>query len=433
MPPNAADFADLTDGMFVPNGVDNSVPNRLGQRPFPRQHISIHLTTFNCANNPHPMFPIALPEFPPDLLVLGLQELAPSSIAFLNLAVVENVYLKGLRGVADFASKRYEMRYELVKVVRIGQTALAVWTSLGERLKRVQTAWAGCGLLGLLPNKGAAATRLTFLDGTPRNAIGLTVDRGLEVEVTFVAAHLAAHERHFERRNEDFQSLVQNLVFPDHTGIFKPRTPLFFLGDLNYRLSVLHPSRSISTVNLKTAQQDPIPEETLSLMEALREGIVDFLETGKFHNLFPHDQLPLSPLVLHLSEAPITFSPTYKYESHDPPEYAPTRTPSWTDRILYTPESVETTDYTSITCVTFSDHQAVSLSAVLRPEDFENEDGVMPWEINPAWLQRQVIADQLAYFIGLAEFMGREHLATIALVGIVYTIAQYYIFKHFVG
>jgi len=167
MPPNAVDYPVLTERIFSTTSDDNTVPdNVLVQRPFrANAHISIHLTTFNCANNPHPTFPIALPELPPDLLVLGLQELAPSSIAFLNLAVIDKVYLKGLKGVAELASKRYEMSYELVKVVRIGQTALVVWSSLGKRLKRAQSAWAGCGLLGLLPNKGAAAIRLTFLDG----------------------------------------------------------------------------------------------------------------------------------------------------------------------------------------------------------------------------------------------------------------------------
>jgi hypothetical protein len=127
--------------------------------------LSVHVTTFNCANTAHPRYPIALPALPPDLLVLGLQELAPSHIAFMNLPIIENYYLKGLESVVDIAQKQYGIPFELVKVVRVGQTALAVWSSLGARLKKVQTAWAGCGLLGLLSNKGAAAARLTFING----------------------------------------------------------------------------------------------------------------------------------------------------------------------------------------------------------------------------------------------------------------------------
>ena len=127
--------------------------------------VSVHLTTFNCANLLHPRFPLALPAAAPDIIVLGLQELAPSHFTFLNLAVVENTYLKGLESVAEIARKEYGRDYEQVKIVRIGQTALVVWSSLGQRLRKVKTAWAGCGLFGLLANKGAAAARLTFVTG----------------------------------------------------------------------------------------------------------------------------------------------------------------------------------------------------------------------------------------------------------------------------
>ena len=243
----------------------------------------------------------------------------------------------------------------------------------------------------------------------------MTQGNGTEHEITFVAAHLAAHEVYFDRRNADFQSLVQNLVFPDQTGIFKRNTPLFFLGDLNYRLSVLHPSRSATKLSI-SPDQTAIDE--LSLIEILKEAIIDFLETGKFHKLVPHDQLPLSPLALHLSEAPINFSPTYKYISHDPPTYANNRTPSWTDRILYSPETLRTKDYKSTTCATFSDHQAVSLTVVLREDDFEAEEGMMPWPINPNWRSRREFADKLAYVAGMMEFIGESKVGWTVLLGV---------------
>ena len=162
MPPNAVDFEQTsfmnTTGSMATNNAFPILGTVSG--------VSVHVTTFNCANEPHPRPPIALPLLPPDLLVLGLQELAPSHIAFLNLPVVDNTYLRGLESVPDIARKQYGIEYEKVRVVRVGQTALAVWSSLGSRLKRVQTAWAGCGLLGLLANKGAAAVRLTVSAGT---------------------------------------------------------------------------------------------------------------------------------------------------------------------------------------------------------------------------------------------------------------------------
>src|SRR5579859_7645137 len=239
-------------------------------------------------------------------------------------------------------------------------------------------------------------------------------DNGTERELTFVAAHLAAHEGHFYRRNADFQSLVENLVFPDMTGIFKSRTPLFFLGDLNYRLSALHPSRSASKLSITPDEE--ISAEDQSLITTLKNNIVDFLETGKFIKLIPHDQLPLSPLAMHLHEAPITFGPTYKYDSHDPPTYASHRTPSWTDRILYSPETIETKDYQSTTSPTFSDHQAVSLTAILKDTDFETENSTMPWELNPNWHKRREISDKLGVLVGAIEYLGMTKTGATILV-----------------
>lgn len=254
-------------------------------------------------------------------------------------------------------------------------------------------------------------------------SILLIIDTAVVREVTFVAAHLAAREGHFYRRNADFQSLVQNLVFQDRTGIFKPHTPLFFLGDLNYRLSVLHPSRSGSRL---TISPDETHEDEHSLIALLKENILDFLETGTFTNLVRHDQLPLSPLALHLHEAPITFGPTYKYLSYDPPTYTTNRTPSWTDRILFSPESIVTKDYRSTTCATFSDHQAVSLEAALRKEDFEEEEGVMPWEINPRWRERREFGERLGYVVGAMEFTGMTKVGLMVLAILFSGMALYF-------
>ena len=162
MSPNSV---DLDDSMYENSIGDGAVLTDELRYVGRRDGISVHVTTFNCANSPHPQPPLALPVLPPDVLVLGLQELAPSHIAFMNLAVIEDVYLKGLESVADIARKQYGISFEFVQLVRVGQTALAIWSSLGLRLKKVQTAWAGCGLLGLLSNKGAAAARLTLING----------------------------------------------------------------------------------------------------------------------------------------------------------------------------------------------------------------------------------------------------------------------------
>ena len=194
---------------------------------------------------------------------------------------------------------------------------------------------------------------------------------------------------------------------------------------MNYRLSALHPNRSTSKLNLLTRQVETI-DETSSLVAKLKEALVDFLSTGKFLSLAPHDQLPLSPITLHLTEQPITFRPTYKYVSYDPPKYAAHRTPSWTDRILYTPETILATDYISLTSESFSDHQAVSLNAVLRPEDFEAEEGSMPWELNPNWRQRKDLGEKLGYLAGLTEYMGETKVGYLVIAAILGPLFLYW-------
>jgi len=166
MSPHVADVEppnELLDVNHIANGAVST--STLFARGRAIAALSVHLTTFNCANNVHPWFPVTLPASPPDVLVLALQELAPTRIAFLNLPAIESIYLKGLDDIPRIASKRYGLEYKHIETLRIGQTALAVWSKLGDNLKKVETAYAGCGLFGLLSNKGAAAARLTFVSG----------------------------------------------------------------------------------------------------------------------------------------------------------------------------------------------------------------------------------------------------------------------------
>lgn len=85
-------------------------------------------------------------------------------------------------------------------------------------------------------------------------------------------------------------------------------------------------------------------------------------------------------------------------------------------------------DYKSITCVTFSDHQAVSLSATLRDEDFECEEGFMPWDINPNWRERRELGEKLAYAVGAIELVGERRIKMILLIAIILSGIALYMF-----
>lgn len=74
-----------------------------------------------------------------------------------------------------------------------------------ERIKEVRTATVGTGLLGLMGNKGAAGVRVV---------VGGAVAGQPDEAVTFVTAHLAAHDHNVKRRNRDWKNIVTRLVFP---------------------------------------------------------------------------------------------------------------------------------------------------------------------------------------------------------------------------
>lgn len=87
-----------------------------------------------------------------------------------------------------------------------------------------------------------------------------------------------------------------------------PRTIIFFLGDLNYRVDKTH------------------------------EEALEMIEKNDFAGLLAHDQLLKDTrdgrVLAGLNEYPINFPPTYKYVENTVSELDTLRTPSYTDRIL---------------------------------------------------------------------------------------------------
>ena len=116
----------------------------------------------------------------------------------------------------------------------------------------------------------------------------------------------------------------------------------FFFGDLNTRISLEF--------------SDP-------LMESLIKEYPKIID-GNFENILIYDQFKQyqkeNTLILQMDEAPIKFSPTYKYNIGTS-EYdtSKKRTPSWTDRILFKKFS-ETIPLAYNKCIlSLSDHQPI--------------------------------------------------------------------------
>ncbi|KAF8136748.1 Endonuclease/exonuclease/phosphatase [Boletus edulis] len=297
----------------------------------------------------------------PDIVAIGFQELLPLhlGLAGRSKSVIDERDAH-IRTQIEAHAPNKESYSLVAKVVNVG-VALLVYAkddAIARRICDVQAQWTGSGP-AYMGNKGAVGIRFRV------------ADRGSKAgEVfTFVCAHLTAHETHLKHRIADYHHIVRTLLFPAPPSF--PEQPLttmyttshlFFLGDLNFRVSV-PPSHPLRTASRR--------EEALSMLtdEKTREALKEYDQLINEHRN--------GRVFIGLREAPFwTFKCTYKYVLGEIDKYNTGRTPSWTDRILYTtytdlpttPDKSEITNilYTSVPSYVTSDHKPV-VSLLLLP------------------------------------------------------------------
>ncbi|CAI6006316.1 unnamed protein product [Closterium sp. NIES-64] len=190
---------------------------------------------------------------------------------------------------------------------------LMVWARKGLRrhIHSVKASTVGCGLMGILGNKGSVA-------------ISMSVH---ETSFTFICAHLNAGEERADaaRRTFDFLEILRRTAFPRElpdpwtarlAETITEHDRVFFFGDLNYRLE--------------------LPDLEARALLAKRD----------WEALLQHDQLrwELSEggALPGWREGPIFFAPTYKYAAgsnryvgEDEEDGEKRRTPAWCDRVLW--------------------------------------------------------------------------------------------------
>ncbi|OCL06001.1 DNase I-like protein [Glonium stellatum] len=421
--------------------------------------LHVYLITFNCARNfvnPHTLAPHLFNALPqnaalPDIIALSLQEVAPIAQSFLGGSCL-TPYFDRIATTVKLATHLYDGEhdsYQRVFTRNVGMTALMLFAkpALADRIQWIQSAVVGLGLWDM-GNKGAVGVRL-----------GLSSNGGdEELAITFAAAHLAPMEDAVQRRNQDWENIVRNLVFindgkpnkfaddqepllssssempADQNGLYAPGNHIFFAGDLNYR----------------THNTSPGPK-----------GYHSFPQPTKFEsspNHFSHflksDQLAQereANRTLHgLQELPITFPPTYKYSNKRPIEnttsnpphsgsddtdessrwpWAKHRYPSWCDRILYLPPppsspKVQPHIYTSLPLQPTSDHQPVALSVSIKLEplsrvgDARDLRSNPPFPINKNWKSRRDSARWKELVVGVLAYLTLTRKGNAILVAI---------------
>ena len=153
----------------------------------------------------------------------------------------------------------------------------------------------------------------------------------------------------YERRNQDYMDICTRMSFstmerPDADTMpafgakrIKDHDMVFWLGDLNYRLSDL---------------------DCQEVKELLNEGNYGLLQEQDQFSI----QRQQRRVFLGYKEGDITFPPTYKYDpgTSDWDSSEKSRPPAWTDRILWRGERVTQTAYRSHMNLLVSDHKPVS-------------------------------------------------------------------------
>lgn len=258
---------------------------------------------------------------PPQVYAVGFQELDLSSEAFLfNETLKEGEWLKAVT-----QSLHPGAVYQEICTVRLVGMMLVVFVerNLAQHVHNVASDTVGTGIMGKFGNKGGVAVRMDLHT----------------TSLCFVNSHLAAHTEEYERRNQDFHVIDSRIAF---TGFLPPKSikdhdQIYWLGDLNYRITELDLSSVKNAIN-----------------------------AGKYEVLLEYDQLSQQHKVGNVfsgyKEGAIRFRPTYKYDvgtdEWDTSEKA--RAPAWCDRVLYKGDGIrQLVSYLSIAALKISDHKPV--------------------------------------------------------------------------
>ena len=267
----------------------------------------------------------------PEFYILGFQEIV--DLTSKNILLSSNEDKKNkiktkltniLKGMKGTESDLYQIVTEL-DLVGIYIIIFAK-KSIIKYIKNFDYQIIKTGFMGSIGNKGACLLRFNINDS----------------KIAIACNHLSAGQELYESRRTEITDVL-NTSFKKYPNInFKDYDYYFFFGDLNSRISLDYSNELIDDI-LKNHSK------TLN---------------GDFNNILIHDQIKKyqkeSSLILQMDEAPIKFSPTYKYiigsNEYDKNKK---RIPSWTDRILFKKFS-ETSPLAYNKCLlSLSDHQPI--------------------------------------------------------------------------
>uniref|UniRef100_A0A915DMH7 Inositol polyphosphate-related phosphatase domain-containing protein n=1 Tax=Ditylenchus dipsaci TaxID=166011 RepID=A0A915DMH7_9BILA len=255
------------------------------------------------------------PSNPPDLVVIGLQEMVGLTLTNMVSNYVpftkpsESKWLKAL----DETLTGMHEHYKQLTSIRLFGLFLVVYHRSSLNMKEFNDDSVATGIKPVLTkqlgNKGG---------------VGISLTIGENLKICFINSHLAAgvEEKRDEARNSDAKRIEEELKFKENN--VGDHDVVFWMGDFNYRLSEEMQSRREEV--LQKCNSSSPDQKCLDIL--------------KHHDQLKK-QMGAGNVFFGFHEGEMKFRPTYKFNrgTSDWDDSPKMRVPAWCDRILY--KSVE--------------------------------------------------------------------------------------------
>ena len=279
----------------------------------------------------------------PDIIVIGLEEIVELDIYnILSITSNEDTVNNWTNNLISTINCIYPYTFKQITVLNlVGIYCLILAQShLKEDIEILDTKVVKTGLFGTLGNKGYLIANLRLFK---------------KIEISFAVGHLEAGENSNDERISTLKQILSTELEGNYGNkIFKNSDFWVILGDLNFRI------------------------------ETSFEKSFEMIKRKEYITLYEFDQLYISRLndggLNEINEARINFPPTYKYISGSNNylnDIENLRTPSWTDRILFSHKNnIRNLDYSNIPTIMYSDHRPVqaSFEINLQPKNKMNNN-----------------------------------------------------------
>ena len=283
-------------------------------------------------------------EIIPDFFIIGCEEIV--DLKKKNIIITYNADKKNkikevlTKVISDIFQKDENDPYQVIKEMELTGIYLIVFTK--------------ASLIKYINNFDCQSMKNSLMSSRNKGSLLLRFNVK-DTSIAIACNHLSYGQEKSDDRKEEISTVLDS-TFKKYPGIkFKNYDYFFIFGDLNIRINL---------------------ELTDPLIEKLIKNDAKNLNND-FSELFAHDQFQdykrICNLLSEMEEAPIRFSPTYKYLIGDYEYDVAKRVPSWCDRIFFKKFSNTKCLAYNKCLLTVSNHQPIYGLFKIRVEQINSE------------------------------------------------------------